>query len=559
MKYDFDLTLDTRNALSLIIKQIHPNSTILEFGPANGRMTRYLKEKLNCSVYIVEIDGEAARDSLLYAVDGIIGDLEEYEWVTRWEHISFDYILFADVLEHLRDPQKTLGQTKLLLKDEGKVILSVPNVGHNAILINLFNNIFNYTPVGLLDNTHIHLFAYNTLVEFCHYAGYHPIIEDAVYANTEETEISNNYDNVDRCTAKALKNKKYGSVYQFVFTLQKEDYIAVHPHMTEYRIRAHIPTSILKVYLDYGDGWNEDNCITWASSSYFETKQIFELNDSENITALRIDPLDVNGLFLIKELKIEKGAETHVYELKDCLCNGIVFDQYLLCKTNDPQIILPSVNLKGPAKLTVHIEHCCVDMDESVVQLLDIIEHCLLGSLRTQLQEALKAQRDMEDTLKKYFRELEHLTQEIRKKDQESEEQKNEIKLLNEELQRRAVELEHRMGEINIRDKKLDRQQNRIRVSEEELERRAVELEHRMVEINSRDEEIARQKNEIKLLNEKLQRRDDELEHHMIEINNRDEKIHQLDELVDNLKSEIETKKRSFIFQRNLSNNSKYR
>lgn len=532
MKYDFDLMLDTRNALSLIIKQIQPRSTILEFGPANGRTTKYLKEKLNCSVYIVEIDGEAARDSLSYATDGIVGDLEEYEWVTRWDHISFDYILFADVLEHLRDPQKALSQTKLLLKDEGKVILSVPNAGHNAILINLFNNIFNYTPVGLLDNTHIHLFAYNTLVEFCHYAGYHPIIEDAVYANTEETEIGNNYNNVDRCTAKALKNKKYGNVYQFVFTLQKEDYIVVHPHMTEYRIKGHIPTSILKIYLDYGDGWNEDNCIAWKSSSCCEIKRVFELNGSDDIAAIRIDPLDANGLFLIKELKIESDAGIQAYELKDCLCNGIVFDHYLLCKTDDPQIVLPSANLRGPAKLTVHIEYCCVDMDEGVVRLLNILEHSLLDNLHTQLQAALSSNRDQEEALKKYSVELERLTQEISRKEQESEEQKNEIKLLNEELQRRAAELEHRMDEINIRDKRLNGQENKIKAYEEELERRAVELEHRMVEINSRDEEIARQKNEINLLNEELQRCDNELKYHMQEINSRDEQINKLNRMI---------------------------
>ena len=52
MKYDLELILNEQNALSIILKQIHPNSLVLEFGPANGRTTKYLKEMLECDVSI---------------------------------------------------------------------------------------------------------------------------------------------------------------------------------------------------------------------------------------------------------------------------------------------------------------------------------------------------------------------------------------------------------------------------------------------------------------------------------------------------------------------------
>lgn len=55
-KYNFELNLNDRNSLSLLINRIKPNSIVLEFGPANGRMTKYMKEQLNCKVYAVEID-----------------------------------------------------------------------------------------------------------------------------------------------------------------------------------------------------------------------------------------------------------------------------------------------------------------------------------------------------------------------------------------------------------------------------------------------------------------------------------------------------------------------
>ena len=126
MKYDFDIDLETKNSLSIIINRIKPNSMVLEFGPANGRMTRYLKEVLNCKVYAVEIDKEAAKDAKRYCEKILVDDVEKYTWLEVYKDLEFDYIVFADVLEHLYYPEKVLKESKLLLKDEidGKVIIS---------------------------------------------------------------------------------------------------------------------------------------------------------------------------------------------------------------------------------------------------------------------------------------------------------------------------------------------------------------------------------------------------------------------------------------------------
>ena len=115
-KYDFDLDLNNTNSLSLMIGQIRRGSTVLEFGPANGRMTRYLKEALDCSVYLVEIDEEAGKQAAQYGEDIVIDDAETYSWYERYENIRFDYITFADVLEHLRDPEKLLKKSQKFIK-----------------------------------------------------------------------------------------------------------------------------------------------------------------------------------------------------------------------------------------------------------------------------------------------------------------------------------------------------------------------------------------------------------------------------------------------------------
>ena len=71
---------------------------------------------------------------------------------------TFDYVICGDVLEHLRDPGRTLAHLKRFLKPDGALIASIPNVAHMYIKAQLLLDRFNYTPNGLLDQTHIHLF-----------------------------------------------------------------------------------------------------------------------------------------------------------------------------------------------------------------------------------------------------------------------------------------------------------------------------------------------------------------------------------------------------------------
>ena len=54
-------------------------------------------------MYIVELDEEAGKIAAQSAKDYVIGDIQDYVWVEKFAGIQFDYILFADVLEHLTE------------------------------------------------------------------------------------------------------------------------------------------------------------------------------------------------------------------------------------------------------------------------------------------------------------------------------------------------------------------------------------------------------------------------------------------------------------------------
>ena len=80
------------------------------------------------------------------------------EWYDCIEGKRYDYIVILDVLEHLRNPQGVLNKVRECLQINGKILLSVPNLAHNAVLLKLLNDDFPYTELGLLDNTHVHFF-----------------------------------------------------------------------------------------------------------------------------------------------------------------------------------------------------------------------------------------------------------------------------------------------------------------------------------------------------------------------------------------------------------------
>ena len=155
-KYDLEMDNDPSSITGKIMLRIKPFSRVLEFGCAKGRMTRYMKEKLNCDVSIVELDAESFSEARGFAQGGFCGDIEEYGWIEYFSGEIFDYILFADVLEHLRNPETVLRETVQFLKPDGEILVSIPNIGHHDILANLYLNRFSYTSLGLLDNTHIH-------------------------------------------------------------------------------------------------------------------------------------------------------------------------------------------------------------------------------------------------------------------------------------------------------------------------------------------------------------------------------------------------------------------
>lgn len=325
MKYNFELELVNNNSLLLILQQIKPNSTVLEFGPANGRLTKYLNKELNCDVYLAELDEEAGNEALKYGKELIVGDIENYEWYEKFREIKFDYILFADVLEHLRDPKSVIAKSKLLLKQNGSFLLSVPNMAHNSVLIDLMKNELCYTNVGLLDNTHIHFFTYNSLERMLKECDLFPSKRMGTYCEVGKTEIINSVYDIPGISPEYWNGRKYGEVYQFVYEVKKgREYMAeemnlLNPYYNHYW---------LQTYADSGMGIHEE-----FSNKYFLDMNVerhkYEFEIKEEWSTFRIDPVNSPCIIKINDFRIiSEGKEQvisadysnaeHVFENRYC-------------------------------------------------------------------------------------------------------------------------------------------------------------------------------------------------------------------------------------------------
>lgn len=227
-KYNFDLDLNTENPVKMIIDRINDNSKILEFGPAHGRLTKYLKEKKNCVIDIVELDEESGTEASKYANESLVGlelgNIDNLKWFDKLKSYKYDYIIFADVLEHLRDPKTVLQRCKFILKENGSILLSVPNIAHNSVLINLFNDSFEYNKIGLLDNTHIHFFSYYSLKRLITECEFMPVYEKATFARVGEIEVPGKYEDIPPELAKVLINRPLGNLYSFVYEIKHREF-----------------------------------------------------------------------------------------------------------------------------------------------------------------------------------------------------------------------------------------------------------------------------------------------------------------------------------------------
>jgi len=134
---------------------------ILEVGCGAGETGRFLKQQeTEREVVGIEFDEGAGSKASEVLDDVFVGDIETME--LPYKKGYFDCLIFADVLEHLKEPEETLKKLIPLLAHGGTVLMSIPNTQHYSLINQLIEGKWTYGDEGLLDRTHLRFF---TLLE----------------------------------------------------------------------------------------------------------------------------------------------------------------------------------------------------------------------------------------------------------------------------------------------------------------------------------------------------------------------------------------------------------
>lgn len=175
LRYD---TGRLQRAHHVAVDLVPSGARVLEMGANAGYMTRCLVKK-GCYVVVTDVSQAALAKAAAIADDAIRTDLNQ----TPYLHLgtNYDVVIWADVLEHLVNPETALRHTRDVLGPNGQVIVSLPNVAHWRMRKDLLLGRFDYTETGILDKSHLHFY---TQASFCQ------LVSSAGFSITRMTPVA---------------------------------------------------------------------------------------------------------------------------------------------------------------------------------------------------------------------------------------------------------------------------------------------------------------------------------------------------------------------------------
>lgn len=146
---------------------------VLEVGCGRGVSGRFLREQLGCRVTGIELNPEVAREARSNLDAVIEGDVTKLGGAQEIElEGAFDVVLALELFEHLETPEVFLRAARRWVRPGGRIVLSVPNVGHYSVVQDLLAGRWDYLPIGLLCYTHLRFFTRRTLEDWLRRCGF---------------------------------------------------------------------------------------------------------------------------------------------------------------------------------------------------------------------------------------------------------------------------------------------------------------------------------------------------------------------------------------------------
>lgn len=295
-----------KTSLSVLANHIPPRSVVLDLGCGSGALGEYLKKNSNCETDGVTLNQEEATHAQTHYRRVEVANLETADLTSLFPGQSYDTIVCADVLEHLRQPERVLSACRKLLRPQGKLLLSVPNAAYCGLVAELMQGEFKYRKEGLLDSTHVRFFTRKSLSRFM--ADNHWTLEplEAITQPLPDSEFNVAFDQLPPAVARYLLATTDALAYQYVGAARPAD---ANPEQSKPLSSFEPETHALftaQLYLGREGTYNEEEKIT-ARGGMGNGRQTlaFDLPHRDSgITELRLDPADRPGFLHLYSLRL---------------------------------------------------------------------------------------------------------------------------------------------------------------------------------------------------------------------------------------------------------------
>lgn len=308
--YDRLVTRDAKDSLSLIGEQIQAGSTILDLGMGAGSLGKYLKSLFDCTLDGVSHNEDEVVAAQPWYRNAVVADLDHVDVATLFEAHSYDYIVCADVLEHLRAPQHLLASCRTLLKPGGKLLTSIPNAGYCGLIAELIAGDFRYRPEGLLDETHLRFYTRKSLKRFFDANLWQCVSTHTVQRSLPASEFKVAFDALPPAVTRYLLALPDALSYQFISALEPR--FVESPlnsstdddsHSTDSPAQALFSAA---VYLAQNGQYSESTKVVeyGVIGATSQNLKFAIPASSEPYTAIRLDPADRAGFLRLYFLRI---------------------------------------------------------------------------------------------------------------------------------------------------------------------------------------------------------------------------------------------------------------
>jgi methionine biosynthesis protein MetW len=180
------------DAHSILMRAIPAQKAVLELGCATGYLSAYMTQTLGCKVIGLEYDADSVTIARDRCEAAYVTDLDaDNALENASKHAPYDVVLAAAVLEHLKFPERLLNNLKPLLNPNALVIVSLPNIAHWSMRLQLLSGNFNYTDYGIMDRTHCRLYTLKTGRELLEQQGYR--VEDMTVSGSGLQNLLNQW------------------------------------------------------------------------------------------------------------------------------------------------------------------------------------------------------------------------------------------------------------------------------------------------------------------------------------------------------------------------------